>query len=76
MSGITDTATVTLNVNGAQAKQMMSELEQKISDTKQCQIMQVNNSKQKRRVPFLSRLKLKNVCKLLTYRRLTFDQSG
>ena len=45
MSGIRDTATVTLNVNGAQAKQMMSELEQKISDTKQCQIMQVNNSK-------------------------------
>lgn len=34
MSGIRDTATVTLNVNGAQAKQMMSELEQKISDTK------------------------------------------
>lgn len=34
MSGIKDTATVTLNVNGAQAKQMMSELEQKISDTK------------------------------------------
>lgn len=33
MSGIRDTATVTLNVNGAQAKQMMSELEQKISDT-------------------------------------------
>lgn len=34
MSGIRDTATVTLNVNGAQAKQMMSELEQKVSDTK------------------------------------------
>lgn len=34
MSGIRDTATVTLNVNGAQAKQMMSEIEQKISDTK------------------------------------------
>lgn len=34
MSGIKDTATVTLNVNGTQAKQMMSELEQKISDTK------------------------------------------
>ncbi|MDE6006491.1 MAG: phage tail tape measure protein, partial [Muribaculaceae bacterium] len=34
MSRITDTATVTLNVNGAQAKQMMSELEQKISDTR------------------------------------------
>lgn len=34
MSGIRDTATVTLNVNGAQAKQMMSELEQKITDTK------------------------------------------
>lgn len=34
MSGINDTATVTLNVNGAQAKQMMSELEKKISDTK------------------------------------------
>lgn len=33
MSGIRDTATVTLNVNGAQAKQMMSELEQTISDT-------------------------------------------
>lgn len=33
MSGIRDTATVTLNVNGAQAKQMMSEFEQKISDT-------------------------------------------
>lgn len=35
MSGIKDTATVTLNINGAQAKKMMSELEQKISDTKQ-----------------------------------------
>ena len=34
MSGIRDTATVTLNVNGAQAKQMMSDLEQKVSDTK------------------------------------------
>ena len=34
MSEIRDTATVTLNVNGAQAKQMMSELEQKITDTK------------------------------------------
>lgn len=34
MSGIRDTATVTLNVNGAQAKQMMSDIEQKISDTK------------------------------------------
>lgn len=34
MSGIRDTATVTLNVNGVQAKQMMSELEQKVSDTK------------------------------------------
>lgn len=34
MSGIRDTATVTLNVNGAQAKQMMSELDQKVSDTK------------------------------------------
>lgn len=34
MSGIRDTATVTLNINGAQAKQMMSELEQKVSDTK------------------------------------------
>lgn len=34
MSGIRDTATVTLNVNGTQAKQMMSELEQKVSDTK------------------------------------------
>ncbi len=34
MNGIRDTATVTLNVNGAQAKQMMSELEQKVSDTK------------------------------------------
>ena len=34
MSGIRDTATVTLNINGAQAKQMMSELEKKISDTK------------------------------------------
>lgn len=33
MSGITDTATVTLNVNGAQAKQMMSELETKIKQT-------------------------------------------
>lgn len=33
MSGIRDTATVTLNVNGTQAKQMMSELEQTISDT-------------------------------------------
>lgn len=34
MSGIRDTATVTLNVNGAQAIQMMSDLEQKIADTK------------------------------------------
>lgn len=34
MSGIRDTATVTLNINGAQAKQMMSDLEQKVSDTK------------------------------------------
>lgn len=33
MSGISDTATVTLNVNGAQAKQMMSELEAKIQQT-------------------------------------------
>lgn len=33
MSGIKDTATVTLNVNGAQAKQMMSELEAKIRAT-------------------------------------------
>lgn len=33
MSGIKDTATVTLNVNGAQAKQMMSELEAKIKQT-------------------------------------------
>lgn len=34
MSGIRDTATVTLNVNGAQAKQMMSDLEAKINSTK------------------------------------------
>lgn len=34
MSGIKDTATVTLNVNGAQAKQMMSDLEDKIKQTK------------------------------------------
>ena len=33
MSGISETATVTLNINGAQAKQMMSGLEQEISDT-------------------------------------------
>lgn len=33
MSGIKDTATVTLNVNGAQAKKMMTELESKIKDT-------------------------------------------
>ncbi len=33
MSGIHDTATVTLNVNGAQAKQMMSDLESKIKQT-------------------------------------------
>lgn len=33
MSGIKDTATVTLNVNGAQAKQMMSELETQIKKT-------------------------------------------
>lgn len=33
MSGIKDTATVTLNVNGAQAKQMMSDLEAKIKQT-------------------------------------------
>lgn len=33
MSGIRDTATVTLNVNGAQAKQMMSDLEAKIKAT-------------------------------------------
>ena len=30
MNGIKDTATVTLNVNGAQAKQMMSDIEAKI----------------------------------------------
>lgn len=33
MSGIKDTATVTLNVNGAQAKQMMTDLETKIKST-------------------------------------------
>lgn len=33
MSGIKDTATVTLNVNGAQAKKMMAELETQIRDT-------------------------------------------
>lgn len=33
MSGIKDTATVTLNVNGAQAKQMMSDIEAKIQQT-------------------------------------------
>lgn len=33
MSGIRDTATVTLNVNGAQAKQMMADLEAKIKQT-------------------------------------------
>lgn len=35
MSGINETATVTLNVNGAQAKQMMSELDTKIKATEQ-----------------------------------------
>lgn len=35
MPGISETATVTLTVNGAQAKQMMSELETKIKDTEQ-----------------------------------------
>ena len=34
MSGIRDTATVTLNVNGVQAKQMMEELRKKIDNTK------------------------------------------
>ena len=34
MSGIRDTATVTLNVNGVQAKQMMEELRKKIDTTK------------------------------------------
>lgn len=33
MSNISDTATVTLNVNGSQAKQMMSDLESKIKQT-------------------------------------------
>ena len=33
MNGIKDTATVTLNVNGAQAKQMMSDIEAKIKQT-------------------------------------------
>lgn len=33
MSGIKDTATVTLNVNGAQAKQVLSDLEEKIKST-------------------------------------------
>lgn len=33
MSGISDTATVTLNVNGAQAKKMMAEVEAKIKQT-------------------------------------------
>lgn len=33
MSGIKDTATVTLNVNGVQAKQMMSDIEAKIKQT-------------------------------------------
>lgn len=33
MSGIKDTATVTLNVNGAQAKQMMADIEAKIKQT-------------------------------------------
>lgn len=33
MSGIHDTATVTLNVNGAQAKQMMADIEAKIKQT-------------------------------------------
>lgn len=33
MSGIRDTATVTLNVNGAQAKQMMADIEAKIKQT-------------------------------------------
>lgn len=32
-NGITDTATVTLNVNGAQAKQMMADIEAKIKQT-------------------------------------------
>ncbi|MCM1140649.1 MAG: phage tail tape measure protein [Muribaculum sp.] len=34
MSGIRDTATVTLNVNGAQAKQIMADIEAKITQTK------------------------------------------
>ena len=34
MSGIRDTATVTLNVNGVQAKQMMEELRKKIDSTR------------------------------------------
>ena len=34
MSGINDSATITLNVNGAQAKQMMTDLEAKIKATK------------------------------------------
>ena len=33
MSGISDTATVTLNVNGFQAKQMMADLEKNIKST-------------------------------------------
>lgn len=33
MSGITDTATVTLNVNGTQAKQMMADIKAKIKET-------------------------------------------
>lgn len=33
MSGISDTATVTLNVNGAPAKKEMEELQQKIEAT-------------------------------------------
>lgn len=35
MSGISDKATVTLNVNGAQAKQMMADLEKKVKSTEQ-----------------------------------------
>lgn len=46
MSGIKDTATVTLNVNGSQAKQMMADLEAKIQQTEVAisQLKQIYNS--------------------------------
>lgn len=43
MSGISDKATVTLQVNGAQAKQMMADIEKKIKSTEQA-IIRLKNS--------------------------------